>query len=298
MESSTVSEAWVELIDGLLEQEGCRHGNYQEIPPSIPQHLRQKLPEYPKTRLESARFDWLDRHGIFTNKRIVEIGGNLGYFSIRATSERDATSVVYEPDNRLGTVMSLMAALSGVTDRIQIRNTPVQLSNWPDMPAADLVINLNVIHHAGQEFDKSIIKTPDDWRSYAVEFLRLLTKVAPLMAFQTGFLWSDTADRLVPRGCDINQWIGDLLNESGWRVLHSSKAIRKNNGWTYEDIIQGPGPREEHDGFLKAGTKALLPTPVQTRIRLVKRKLFTSAATEAETQRFALRPLYVCERHS
>jgi hypothetical protein len=188
MDSSTVSETWLELIDGLLDQEDCRHGNYQEIPPSIPEHLRQKLPEYPKTRLESARFEWLDRLGMFAKKRIVEIGGNLGYFSIRATSERDATSVVYEPDNRLGTVMSLMAALSGVADRVQVRNNAVMLSDWPELPAADLVINLNVIHHAGKEFDKSIIKTAGDWRAYAVAFLRRLTNVAPLMAFQTGFM--------------------------------------------------------------------------------------------------------------
>ncbi len=301
--SCDISEKFVTAINEFSRQRHCQHGNYQEIPPSIPVELRQRLPDYPKTRLESARYDWLDSYGIFAGKKIVEIGANLGYFSIRAASERNARVVAYEPDHVLASTMALIAKLSGVSDRVEIRSEPVMLNRWPDLPTSDLVINLNVIHHAGRDFDNQYVKTIEDWQSYAMKYLEKFLTVAPLMVFQTGYTWGawgDTAPRLVPQGDDIDNWTQKLLRRAGWKVVARAKAASTKDVWSYKDIGERDDLREQvaHNVVSKQLRTLfpLLPLPLQRKIRIAKRKLFWKRWINKDIERFGLRPLYICQR--
>jgi hypothetical protein len=298
-----ISETFVDLMEEFSRQRDCQHGNYQEIPPSIPVHLRERLPDYPKTRLDSARYNWLDSYGVFTSKRILEIGANLGYFSIRAASERNARAVAYEPDNVLASAMGIIAKLSSVEDRVEIRSEEVTLCKWPELPCSDLVINLNVIHHAGRDFDTELVQTAEDWQSYAVKYLERLSTVAPLMVFQTGYTWGPwdgTARRLVPLGDDIDSWTRKLMYQAGWKAVARGKAACARDVWSYKDINEGDELREtaviNHVKELLTRLLHLLPLPLQQEIRIAKRQLLWRRTINTEIKRFGLRPLYICER--
>src|SRR5262249_26765947 len=151
-------------------------------------------------------------------------------------------AVAYEPDQVLASTMEVIARLSGVSDRVEIRTEPVMLYEWPDLPSSDLVINLNVIHHAGRDFDNQYVRSVEDWPSYATRYLQKLSTVAPLMVFQTGYTWgawSDTAPRLVPKGDDIDNWTQRLLYRAGWKVFARARAASAKNGWSYKNIGDG-----------------------------------------------------------
>jgi 2-polyprenyl-3-methyl-5-hydroxy-6-metoxy-1,4-benzoquinol methylase len=65
-----------------------KHGNYQMLPPQ----LLNKLPElkqYSHTRrLDDKRYEWIVNNIDLSKKSIIDIGANVGYFSIRFASEK------------------------------------------------------------------------------------------------------------------------------------------------------------------------------------------------------------------
>lgn len=279
-----------------------KHGNYQQLPPTLPPEILSQVYHYNSVRLESARFEWLDSHSVFKNKKILEIGANTGYFSIRAASERGSRSIAYEPDPKLAEAMRTISRMCNTDNNIEVRSEPFTLTKPEVLPQADLIINLNVIHHAGFDFDQENVKTIDDWKLYAIKYLKRLTGIAPLMVFQTGYTWGGGSDSLCPPGTRWHPWTEDLLKQAGWNILACGIAVKdvKTGQRSYVDLSDESTfdlnvITNRRNGIVSLVGKFMGPQIINIVRPYVKR--WTEKQTlEAQIDRFALRPLYICKR--
>lgn len=291
-------------IDRLADliKGSTRYGNYQQLPPTLPPGILSQLSCYDTIRLEAARFEWIDSHGVFTNKKILEIGSNTGYFSIRAVSERGAKSIAYEPDPKLAEAMQIISRICNTDNHIEVRSEPFTLIKPRKLPQADLIINLNVIHHAGIDFDQENVKTIDDWEPYAIEYLKRLTGIAPLMVFQTGYTWGGGADSLCPLGAKWHPWTEELLKQAGWNIVACGISVKdqKTGQRSYVDLIDDSTldlhiKTNQQNGVVYSVRKVMSPR-IKNKISPYVKGWMKKYTLEAQIARFALRPLYICKR--
>jgi len=88
--------------------------------------------------------------------------------------------------------------------------------NIEELPQADVLINLNVIHHAGRVFDCDVVTRLGGWAAYAQSYLEKLSHKGRYLFFQTGNTWP--AARLF-QNTEAPEFLSGILGRSGWRVI-------------------------------------------------------------------------------
>lgn len=230
----------------LLSYHG-RHGLYQKLPPTLPKDIRDAFPERWDTRLDEERYNWIISNLDCKNKNILEIGANIGYFSSRFAHSCNCSVSAYEPDPQLFDVLSTIIRLSNLEDRISAHNTSITLDTIDALPQFDIILNLNVIQHAGYDFENASISSLRDWRDYSVSFLHKLRSRSDYMIFQMGYqLWG--FDREICNESDIINYTVSLLRDSGWRpefcgVLNSIPLRNEKPNYENIDITKNRFPQ-------------------------------------------------------
>lgn len=213
-----MSQATVEELSRLLRGSESEHRNYQALPDFALDRLKQfQFGDYAQDQvsLDAPRFDWLGRHLDCSGKKVSEIGANLGYFCLRLAREHGAQAHAFEPIGEYARSIEILAALTGLDGQIVASAVPIGLSEIGDLPRGDLLICLNVLHHAGRSFATDEVRTPADWRNYARRYLTACRQAGEWLLFQTGNMQSGeplfAGDEIVP-------FTRELLEDSGWQV--------------------------------------------------------------------------------
>ena len=94
-----------------------------------------------------------------------------------------------------------------------------------------MIIELNVLHHAGNYFDNEAVKKLGGWRNYAKKRLQLLRNKTSKLFFQTGNSGKET---LFPSEKSV-EFISELLEESGWKIkafgtINNLDKLKYNKG--------------------------------------------------------------------
>jgi len=191
---------------------------YQAIPDFVRDRLGPVAGGYESEQLQwdAPRYAWIDAALPSTLRSSVELGSSLGYFSLRLAHEREFFVSGFEPVADYAEASNLFAALTALGERAQFRPRGIGIEDVAGLPAADCLITLNVLHHAGNVFDRDAVTARGGWHAYAGEFLTRATDRFEHMIFQTGnsvkgeahFPSEAAIDTLVP-----------LLENSGWRVV-------------------------------------------------------------------------------
>lgn len=191
---------------------------YQAIPEFVRERLDDIASGYSSEQLQwdAPRFTWIRDALPSDVQSSVELGSSLGYFSLRLAHECGFTVEGYEPVAAYAEAGNLFASVAGIGDRVQFHARGVGIDDVAGLPAADCLISLNVLHHAGNVFDRDAVAALGGWHHYAGDFLARAAARYGHMIFQTGnsvkgeahFPSESAIDTLVP-----------LLEESGWEVL-------------------------------------------------------------------------------
>jgi hypothetical protein len=239
-------------------------------------------------RLDEERLSWLTDHLDVAGKRVVGIGANLGYFTFRLADERHAQVVAFEPYEPHARAMTLIAELCGLSDNVEVRNQGVALAEVGSLPESDLVLFLNVLQHAGQDFDAELVRSPAEWEAYAVSYLQELRGRTQHLLYQQGYAWLGHAGPLCP-DADMFDLTARVLTSAGWKI-RSCGVIRDLGRPHYVDYPLSPDSLNP----------VALPEPSTSLLSRATRRLLRQPAHRISRYnpgfyRFAQRPLILCD---
>lgn len=210
----------LQALDELLLGVRHRFGNYQRLPPFMETILQREgyTLNYAVQQLDldEARFGFLQQGLPLEGLAVTEIGCNLGYFLLRLAHENHCKTIGFEPIADYCTCIDRMAEIGGIADSVGVQFRGVHLADIDALPAADLIIELNVLHHASAVFDQEAVSQMGTWDGYAQARLSALALKGEYLLFQTGN--SAGGETLFPSE-DAALFTHRLLAAAGWQVL-------------------------------------------------------------------------------
>lgn len=211
-----------------LEQlyfDGTKHARYQNIPGFVQDALGYTVEIDEQWRGDTARYQNLLNNFDFKNiKNIGDIGANTGFFSLSIGRRFPQIEVnAYEANANHSAFIQNIVNQFGL-DNVQVHNLSVDLRGVDDLGQHDCLLNYNVLHHAGVDFDKGLA-TLETFAQYAEDYLGRLAGKTKYMIFQMGFHW----------GGNKTKPIIHVNNDAG-KVLFMSEIFRKSH-WKIDKIF-------------------------------------------------------------
>lgn len=272
-----------ELID-LLSTDS-KHATYQMLPPCVELRDDRLTALVGTERRDRRRYDWLSSHVGALQGTAVDIGANLGYFSFRILQDFDVAVIAYEPHRSHARAICVIRDLCGIErNRLAVTSRAVGLREIATLPTSDLLIMLNVLHHAGEDFDRNLVTDLRQWRPYAIAYLSELRTRSRLLFFQMGYTWLGHAGKLCGDD-EIIDFTASLLTEAKWRIRHCGVIHRYWPPFTYRDYPVSLGHHNP----------VALPDLKRSVLLRLKTRIIRRAGFDVMPYRFAQRPLWICE---
>jgi hypothetical protein len=221
VQKRTLSPEALRELNGLIPKEKKDHYNYQDLE-SLVQVLSGKPHlvgyKHEQIPLDEERYQWLKGRiaGVAGARSVLEIGGNLGYICLRLVQELGLQATCLEPIEDYVRISNWLARGFGLEHLYQSRRAFVLWENIEHLPQVDVLINLNVIHHAGRVFDCDVVARLGSWGAYAQSYLEKLAYKGRYLFFQTGNTWPSA--RLFGN-TEAPEFLAGILGRSGWRVI-------------------------------------------------------------------------------
>lgn len=184
-----------------------RHLNYQNFEEKI--DLKNK-----KINLDNLRFDWIKQ--IIAKRKIkslTDIGSNLGYMCVMFNKHYDTKCIGYEYEKP---TFVRANKLKKNIDNIKYINKGLNLKNLNKIKYSDLIVHLNVLHHAGHMYDKKIIYDKKDWLDYSIKYLKILSQKSKFLFFQTGNV---NYNQNYFENKETYKILPFILNKAGWKII-------------------------------------------------------------------------------
>ena len=205
--------------------DGTKHSRYQNIPVFVQEALGYSVQIDEQWRGDTARYTNLLQNLDFENIKILgDIGANTGFFALSIGRRYAHIEVqAYEANKNHSRFIQSIVEQFGLKN-IQAHNLAVDLTGVEKLGHHDCLLNYNVLHHAGVDFDKGLV-TLETFSEYAGEYLKKLAGKTKYMIFQMGFHW----------GGDKTKPIVHVTDDAG-KVLYMSKIFRESK-WKIEKIF-------------------------------------------------------------
>lgn len=275
-----------DLKDDLhrLYSDASKHSIYQNIPDFVSNALGYVEPVNNSWRSDRPRLAYLlqCRHPQ-PGERWLDFGANTGFFTLSLAEQFPRTQFIAVEANMNHARFIEQVSQHFKLDNVSVISKAFGLADLPNLPKCDFLLNLNVVHHVGHDFDQAIVARREDVPDYVHHHLSALSTRSLNMLFQMGTNWGGVkTEPLVDAWDDVEKlklmfkWIHD----SGWNVSEISYPyIGDCKNIKYENIHQDVPER------LKAGM--LLDDVGKTHLSRYHLENFAGE--------FYRRPLFLCE---
>jgi hypothetical protein len=215
-----------ELKNRLIELYGDRskHSQYQNVPEFVRDSIgyAEKIDE--EWRGDTARYNYIVEE--IKNQKpasICDIGANTGFFSLSLAHKFPGIKVTaFEGNEKHVEFMRLIQGAFAL-DNLTIIEKYIDKNGIEYLGHYDMLLHLNVLHHAGVDFDKDKTNrvSLDD---YLIAYFKDLIAKTNTMIFQMGYNW----------GGDKSQPIVELHNDFG--KIDYSLGVFEKSGWKASKI--------------------------------------------------------------
>lgn len=179
----------IEKLEQLYKKKS-RHSQYQILASNVEPLLVYEKP--PKSKFEKERWDYIISHINVDGMKVLDIGGNTGFFTFESCNNRKPKSVDYYEGNREhAEFVDLASRILGLDDIIKVH--PEYFLFGEQNEVWDVVYFLNVIHHIGFDFEQDV--TIDTVKTKMLEHINEMAKYSKTMVFQMGFNWYGNIDK-------------------------------------------------------------------------------------------------------
>jgi SAM-dependent methyltransferase len=231
-----------------LYRRQSKHAQYQVLPEALSQLLNaSEKPTRP--RYEKERLNYICSRIGFAGKRVLDIGGNTGFFSIEALT-CGASYVEYVEGNPIhAEFVALAADVLGVGNRIQIVNEYFHFDAPISARYYDVTLLLNVLHHMGDDFGDQRITCTQAKETIPI-ILNSIADISRKAVFQLGFNWrGDRTKPIFDNGTKTDQisFIQERTRDS-WDLQSIGIAELTDGGLVYRDMHEGNIQRSDRLG--------------------------------------------------
>ncbi len=233
MDAQFDRETLVRQLQGLYA-DLSKHSVYQSLPPFIEEALGLRFDIDPLWRGDSVRLQHILQHANTAKWQLdcaswCDFGANTGFFSLSIAHQMPHAKVlaVEANSNHAAFIAALRDAFS--LNRLLVLSQNVGRGGLEELGRHSVLLHLNVLHHAGFDFDRDDVKGIADFSLYAHEYLRRLTLNAHHLVFQMGSnLWGQKTLPIVAfddEPAKIKLYAKWLI-DAGWRIEDIAYATR------------------------------------------------------------------------
>ncbi|WP_437884227.1 class I SAM-dependent methyltransferase [Pseudomonas sp. LRF_L74] len=211
-----------ELLE--LYMHSGKHACYQPLPAFVVESLGVDVPVNPRWRADHGRLDYLRAHFDFSRQKVLDVGANTGLFAATLAHEYpDSHCVAWEIDASSAAFIRALAVEFALSN-LEVVETALDYRVAQDMPTRfDTLLLFNVLHHAGVDFDVSVVADRQALLDYIQRFLAALRPSAGCLLYQMGFNWGgDIHQPVAGRNALLEKldYVETALRGTGWRVEH------------------------------------------------------------------------------
>ena len=186
-----------------------RHFFYQKIPDFISGKKKNI-----KIDQDLMRLKWFLKHFKAKNANVLDIGSNFGFMCLNLSKVRKYICTGFESEKQVYKFSKKLKKKSKLTN-VFFYNKQFKFNNLDNLKKYDIIILLNVLHHAGHTYDKNKIKNSKNWVNYTINYLKKIREKSKYIFFQTGnvnfnsqYFNSKNTFKIIPQ----------IMKKSGWKI--------------------------------------------------------------------------------
>jgi len=195
-----------------------KHSNYQIIPNALKNILSNQEISV-KSRYEMERMIFLKTHLDLKGKKILDVGGNTGFFSFECL-DAGATEIVYIEGNTTHATF-VKEASNQLSKNIVVYNKYFNFEESIVEAPFDVVLLFNVIHHLGDDYgDKNI--SVERAKEKMAECINYFDDKTNFLVLQMGFCWKGDRTKLLFENGTKSEMIKFIEKAiyGKWNILH------------------------------------------------------------------------------
>lgn len=178
-------------LKALYHSQG-KHSGYQILPDLLKEVFTPDgVPDI--NRYEKERWDFIAAHVNFKGKTVLDIGCNIGYFSMQSLSAGASHITCFEGNTGHTEFLTLAAKTIGKEAHFSIQNRYYHFDE-EDKEPVDVVVLLNVLHHTGDDYRQEA-NTIEMAKSSMLKQLNSMAPYCREIIFQLGFNWMGDRNR-------------------------------------------------------------------------------------------------------
>jgi SAM-dependent methyltransferase len=212
-----------------------KHSNYQQLSSRLKSIIGDQ-DIIINTRHEKERLDYIIDKVDVTDKTVLDIGGNSGYFTFELI-DNGAQKVHYYEGNPIHSEFVRQAAeVLSVKDSIEITNDYFVFNEEYERKY-DIVLCLNVLHHIGDDFGTKEITLEKAKQNIALQ-LKSLARISNILIFQLGFNWKGNRELGLFQNGTKKEMIDFVktVTDNYFDFMKIGIAEMKDNVIKYEDL--------------------------------------------------------------
>lgn len=175
-----------------------KHSQYQALPKIIQSNLGiEFIPS--KSRFERERLRFILENCSPKEKKVLDIGGNIGFFTFEMIFHGAERVVYYEGEKIYSTFVEILTQFLRFEEKIIIRESYFPFDE-PPPEFHNLTLLLNVLHHVGDDFGSKNLNRLQA-KQKILKYINVLSSYTEYLVFQMGFCWKGNRDMpLFPHG--------------------------------------------------------------------------------------------------
>ena len=171
----------------MLYMQQSKHSNYQVLPLKLRQYLVNDSIKI-KSRYEEKRLDFITSILDINRKKLLDIGGNTGFFTFELIDRGIKNAVLYEGNVTHAEFVRTSADILNVTEYLTVINSYLDTSNFNSSQRFDITLLMNVLHHIGDDYGDSSLSIQES-RKLIIKSVQNMAFFTKYLVLQVGYCW-------------------------------------------------------------------------------------------------------------
>lgn len=191
------------------------------------------------SRYEYERLSYINDKFDISGKKVLDIGGNTGFFSLESINEGAAYVEYYEGDNTASDFFYSSIDFFGLKDKITVNQAYYDFETKLKSQF-DITFLLNVVHHLGGRSGDRMMQENEMFvaKDKMISSINNLSNTTRYLVFQMGFNWRGDINKCLFDKGEKREVIDFIKygTENHWIIRNIGIAKREQNIVAYEDL--------------------------------------------------------------